>query len=378
MLKQLLPAFAATIVLLLTACEPISVSVSPKGEVAFTRGEGVFYYDTKSKKVETLFWNEGKKVAPAIVKWSEDGAQFAYTLKESKDAMSTDIFVATKGEVGKKITTINGVVTKMVWSPDGKFLSYATGGEDSDMGVADIGIVDLSTNMSKILVKNCADIFYWPDAKSIVTIKLNAKVADFDGRFIGALVKTAISGTETALTEAFVTEKKGAMDGTSKGEILFTSLSLDVAMKADSALSSALYKTMGDKKVAKVLDKGVTHIAYGPNENEALLITKVVKTVDYTEKKYINLELFDPAKKSAVVLRKDVKNSISVETNTLDLIPAWLDGDNVLYFELFAPYGSSTSNLALCNLNIAKKSVENLQPTIDSEINRIIMSKGGY
>lgn len=376
--KTLYVALGLFITLLFTACEPISVSVSPEGEIAFTRNEGVFVLDSKGEKISTVFWNEGMKQFPAITEWSADGSQIAYTLKEKKDAMSTDLYVAQKGKEGKKIIHIDGVVTKLQWSPDGKFLAYATGGEDSDMSVADIGLIDLSTNMSKKLVKNAADLFYWIDNTSFVTIKLDSKVADFDGRLIGAILKVTIKGEETRLTNSFVTEKKGAMHCTKDGDVLFTSLSLDTTQKADSAIVSALYTTNLKKKVSKVLDKVVTFVKYAPNNKSALLITKEKKTVDYSEKEFIRLELFNPSKKSADVLREDIKNSISVETNTLDLLPTWLNDKSILFFNMHSTYGASLQELSLFKLDVASKKVENLQPQIDSEINKIVSSKGGY
>lgn len=378
MLKRILFSLSALIVLLFTACEPISVSVSPKGEIAFTRSEGIFFLDAKSGDVSPIFWNGAQGKFPAVVAWSADGTQLAYTLKKSKDAMATEIFVAPKGGKGVKLKAVDGVVTKLVWSPDGTYLAYATGGADSDMSVADIHVVTVSSKMSKVLVSNAADLFYWLDDKTVATVKLDSKVAEFDGRFLGKVIKASVDGSVTPLTETFVTEKKGAMDGNKKGEILFSSLSFDLSRKADSAATSALYKTGSAKKSTKMLDKAVTVIKYNPDGSKALLMTKETKTVDYSEKTFYHLSLFNPANKSETVLRRNVQNAISVETNTLDLIPSWLDGKNVLFFNMMSNYGSSVQNLSLFKLDVTSKKMENLQPKIDSEINKIVMSKGGY
>lgn len=378
MFKKLLLPLLPLLLFCLTACEPISVSVSPKGEVAFTRSEGVFYFDTKSGRVKPVYWNGAEKQFPAVVAWSADGSQIAYTLKSSKDAMATDLYIASKGAKGTKLKHIDGVVTKLLWSPDGRFLSYATGGADSDMGVADIALITLSTKASKVLVSNAADLFYWVNNSSIVTVKLESKVAEFDGRFLGKVIKASVDGRVTPLTETFVTEKKGAMDGNTKDEVLFSSLSFDLSKKADSTVTSALYKTSGSKKVEKLLDKVVTYVDYNPTGTNVLLITKEVKTVDYTEKTFIDLMLLDPTKKSTTLLRKGIQSSISVETNTLDLLPTWLDGKSVLFFNMMSNYGSSLQRISLFKLDVTSKKVVNLQPAIDSEINRIVQEKGGY
>lgn len=378
MLKKILLSLSALVLFLFVACEPVAVSVSPKGEIAFTRSEGVFFLDTQNGAVKPVFWNGAQGKFPAIVEWSSDGGKIAYTLKSSKDAMSTEIYVAPKGGKATKLKQVDGVVTKMVWSPDGQYLSYATGGADSDMGVADIVLVTVASKASKVLVSNAADLFYWLDEQSIVTMKLDSKVAEFDGRFLGKVIRASVDGSVTPLTETFVTEKKGAMHGNEKGDVLFSSLSFDLSRKADSAVTSALYKSGSGRKAVKVLDKAVTFIKYNPAGTKALLMTKEVKTVDYSEKTFIDIALFNPATKSMSVLRKDVKNAISVEANTLDLLPTWLDGESILFFNMMSNYGSSVQNLSLFKLDVTSKKVENLQPKIDGEINSIVQARGGY
>ena len=46
---------------LVLACEPVSVSVNDTGEVAFTRGEGVFFADIKKESITTVNWNHNQK-----------------------------------------------------------------------------------------------------------------------------------------------------------------------------------------------------------------------------------------------------------------------------------------------------------------------------
>ena len=163
-LSQLLAGLVAGFVILLSSCEPISVSVNQSGDIAFTRTEGVFAFNPATSKLTTIDWTYGTEAMPVIVRWSPSGNAVACTYRASKESQSTKVMlIPVKGE-NKVLYETDKVVTQLEWSPDGAWLTAAQAGEDDDIQCADLILINPADGTSKFLVKKTGYVHRWLDA----------------------------------------------------------------------------------------------------------------------------------------------------------------------------------------------------------------------
>jgi tricorn protease-like protein len=365
------------IILFIESCEPISVSVNSEGEVAFSRGEGTFYINLKTKKLTVLNWNYGKETIPVIARWAPKGDQIALTIKDNKDSQNTSIFLIDKKGNSKKIYSGTKVITQVEWSKGGNYLSFAQAGKDTDMQVADIGLISVKDGMSKIILENCGDVHKWLNDSDIAVIKINKKNTKNSEIFSGDLSFYKTSSQQIDILSNVIIAKSGGLDcSLSANQIAFTAITVQENAKEfqENMTSNAflfLYN-LKSKKIEKVSDDIINFVKYSPDNSKIL-----VKAKDKDDNNLINLGFFDVKSKAYKVLVKNTTDKVNVNSTEVQAYPEWFDSNNVLFWRLSNSYGSNRT-LQLMKIDLKSNKKENIQILIDTEVHKIVEAKGGY
>lgn len=363
--------------IILIGCEPISVSVNSKGEVAFTRSEGVFYIDLKSGKLNLLDWNFGKETIPVIVRWSPDEDHLAFTIKDNKDSQNTSLYITdVKGEKKTKIYSGSKAITQMEGAEN--HISLAQAGADSDMSVADLALISVKDGMSKIIVQNAGDVHKWLDDENIIYLKLNKKNPDNGDIFQGELSLYNIKTQKSEVLTNAIIPKTGALDcNKSMGIIVYTAIkSGDEVAEFDKNMTTnanIFVYSLKDKKTMKLSDDIVNFVEFSPDGSKILA---KIKEGEYSSD--MNLACFDIKNKKPTVLVSKVTDTVNANSANVQAYPTWLDKDTVLYWNLNNTYGSSGQSLQLMSIDTKTMKKKNHQVMIDSEILKLIESKGGF
>jgi hypothetical protein len=173
--------------------------------------------------------------------------------------------------------------------------------------------------------------------------------------------------------------KTGGMDCSSVNKnIVFTAIKAanDVGefekdMKAETSCFSY---SIPDKKIDKISDELVDFVKYSPDSTKILVKSK--KKDDYSST--YNLNYIDSKSKAVKGLISNVCDTVTANSSAVQVYPSWLNNGNVLYFRLINTYGSSGQALQLMSIDIASLKKQNYQVMIDSEIFKIVESKGGF
>jgi hypothetical protein len=366
------------LILIVTACEPVSVSVNSKGQIAFTRSEGAFFLELKTGKITTIDWNFGKDTVPAIVRWAPNGESIALTIRDNINSQETKVYVIDKKNTKKQMYETSSAVTQMEWSPDGSYLSIAQAGADTDMSVADLVLVTLKDGSSKIIVENSGDVHSWIDAKSIAHIKVIEKNADNSDILKCVLAVYTVTGVESKkLTDIVIAKTTGIDFSAVRNELAFTAIKagdgvgFDKEMKTESSvfLYNLIDGSLGDPLESLVAD----YVKYSPDSTKLL-----VKALDPENYGVYNLEYWDLKKNTATVLLENTLNSVSSSSGSVQVYPTWFDNGSVLYWRQTNTYGSNAQAVQLMSVNLSTKKRQNHQLTIDNEINKLVEAKGGY
>jgi tricorn protease-like protein len=363
--------------MIVIGCEPISVSVNTNGDIAFTRCEGTFYINLKTNKLNVLDWNYGKESIPVIVRWSPKGDMVALTIKENKDAQSASVYLIDKKGKSKKIFSGTKIITQLEWSTDGSYISFAQAGKDTNMSVADIGLISVKDGMSKIILENCGDVHKWLNNKEIVIIKVNEKNSKNSEIYLGNLIQYKIGGQEITNLSDVIIAKNGGLDcNSSADQIAFTAIKVQGEAKKfeDNMIAHAflfLYN-LKNNKMEKVLDDTINFVKYSPDNSKIL-----VKVVNKQDNKLVNLAYIDAKKKTLKVLIEKTTDKVNVNSTDVQVYPEWLDNNNLLFWRLSTSYGSNET-LQLMTMNLKSGKKKNLQVFIDTEVNKLVEAKGGY
>jgi dipeptidyl aminopeptidase/acylaminoacyl peptidase len=428
----------------LFACEPISVSVNALGDIAFARAEGVFVQDAKTGKLLTVYWNKSKTAVPVLVRWAPDNETLAFTIKPEKDGQSTEIFITKKGGgLARQLLSVDKIVTQLEWSPGGKYLSAAQQGEDSDLGVADLLLLDAASGLSKVVVRNCGDVHSWLDARTISVVKVASKNAKNSQILTGQLALYRVDSAELSpLLDVRVTTGSGLDASAALRTIAFSALATgpeakefipsripkadfeasldkiyDEAQKTllseayvagatdfrlkpglDQAAQDNLYDALSGAGYLNA-DKSVCYLLKAPeaipaagtingpsperldtgpadfvkfSPDGAKLLMKV-RTDNGTE-----LGTWSLGDRTYRSLVPDITDKVSASSSSVTVYPAWLGNGGALFFRENRVWGSNGLALTLMSVDLASLKLRNLQPAIDTEVNRQVESRGGY
>lgn len=363
--------------MVIIGCEPISVSVNSDGEVAFTRSEGVFYLNLKTQKLNILDWNYGKVTIPALVRWSPKSDKVALTVKDNKDSQGTSVFIIDKKGNNKKIYSGTKVITQLEWSNDGNYISFAQAGQDTDMNVADIGLISVKDGMSKIILQNCGDVHRWLDQNELVLIKINKKNPNNGDIFLSDLSLYKIDSQNTEVLANATISSTGGLDcAPSSNQIAFTAINImDEAkeFKENMNLDAFLFLyNIKNKKIEKISDDIINFAKFSPDENKIL-----VKAKDKNQYTNMNLGFIDIKSKSLKILVNNTTDKVNANSMDVQVYPCWFDNNNVLFLKLNNNYGSSAM-LQLMSVDLSSLKKKNYQPAIETEIFKLVESKGGY
>ena len=425
----------AGLFLFLFGCEPISVSINAKGDIAFTRAEGIFVYDAKAGKLTTINWNYGTPVIPVIVRWAPDNDTLAYSAKPTKDGQDVEVYLVKKsGGTAKKVYASDKVLTQMEWSPDGKYLSLAQQGKDTDLSVADLVIISVADSMSKVLVANCGDVHNWLDEKTIAFVKISGKNGESSDVLNGKVSTIRVDGGDIQSFVDVRVTKTGGLDTSTGGKLIaFTALQAgpgsqdllpiqiektdydgvilpklydddakaqfasgyslakgvyklkdkldaDKKTKLHELLSSAGYINTdkpyayvvkaGDSKADKLSATSCNFLQFSPDGSSLLVKAKTENAFE--------LGMISLADKSYKALAADIADTVSANSGTVQVYPSWSGNAAVVYFKENKVYGSNGMALTLMSLDTATLKKRNLQIGIDTEVAKLVESKGGY
>lgn len=367
------------IILLFISCEPISVSVSQKGEVAFTRDEGVFYIDLKSGDIQDVYWNYGKKAVPIIVRWSPDNSLLAYTIKADKDAQETEVYVVDKkGKKSKKIYSVSQIITQLEWSPNGSHISIAQAGDDSDMSVADIAIISEGKDEPDVVLRNTGDVHDWISDDELIFMKIHEKNENNSDMFKGDLSSYNVKTEETTPITPVIVAKTGYINVSPNSKLIaFTAVKVSdkpIEFTEDLTTESGLY--LHDVKKGtneSIIDRSVVFAAFSPDGKKILVKSKERDSyssdidIGYIDLKYKVLKPVIP----------ETFDTISVNSATIQVYPAWIDDSTIIYWHVANVYGSNGQSFQLYTTDILSLKRKFHQLLIDSSIYKLIEKKGG-
>lgn len=368
----------ATYVVLLIACEPVTVSVNSKGEVAFTRSEGIFYMDFTSGKLNLLDWNYGSDAVPVLVKWAPDDKNLAFTVKDNKDSQETKLYKINLSGKKSKLYSTSKVITHIEGAKD--YISVAQAGEDSDMGVADIVQISARDGMSKVILSNVGDFHKWLDEKNIVYFKIIQKNSANSDIYLAELQTYNIEDNESKTLAKAIVNKVGGIDCYKNGTgVVFTAInagSPDIDMDFTEGMSGNSFAFKYDcqtKALEKLSSEIINYVNLSPDGTKLLVKNK---TGEYDAN--INLSYIDLKDKSLKLLISKATGSISANSSTVQVYPVWKDDNTVLYWNLNNIYGSNGQSLDLMSVTLDKMVKTNLQNMIDTEVAKVVEKKGGY
>lgn len=434
-LRQLRVLILTALFLFFFGCEPVSVSVNSHGDIAFTRAEGVFFYDAKSGRVATVNWNYGAAAIPVIVRWSPDDEILAYSAKASKDDQTTAVYVVQKsGGTAKKVYSTQKIITQMEWAPDGKYLSLAQQGADTDLGVADLVLISAIDGMSKIIVENCGDVHNWLDEKTIALIKISGKNGESSDVLNGKLATWTVGGADIQATLDVKVTKTGGLDASPRSKMMaFTAL--QVGPESQEYIPSQIDKIQYDNEVAPKffgddqkdlfagaysMQKGSYRLKGNLSKDDKDKLHDLLSNVGFlnSDKPYcyvlkagenkaeklgevsINFLQFSPDGNNLLVKAKpesgvelgiinlgaksykslvaNIADTVSANSGSVQVYPSWAGPGLVVYFMENPVYGSNGIALTLMSIDTASLKKHNLQVGIDSDVAKLVETKGGY
>ncbi|MEW5813980.1 MAG: hypothetical protein AB1798_01105 [Spirochaetota bacterium] len=367
--------WAILLIITFFSCEDVSVSVNSKGEVAFTRSEGLFIYDLAKSRLNLLEWNYGNTTIPVIIRWSPNDKSLAFTVRLGQDMQETEVYFINRDGTGKKkIYSTENIISQMEWSPDGKYLSIAQAGADSDMSVADLGIISVEKGMSKIIIQNTGDIHEWLDTSTIAYIKINEKNPDNSSLFKGTLSLFQMdTGESQEISNLIVNKDAEVRVHPVKEEILFTAIKAGeepFEFEENMPSEAFVFVIRPEESALQVSDQSATFVKYSPDGSKVLIKARENETV--------NLALLDIETKAVDVLVEGITDTINTNSTEVKTMPAWYDNATVLYWMLSNTYGSSGQAIRLMSFNMNNLKKVNHQIVIDTEVNKLVQAKGGY
>lgn len=382
-MKKIIILLSTIIVLILGAlffnCEPIGVSVNSKGDIAFTREEGVFYYNAKNKKVTQLLWNYGKKIIPVLVKWSPDGKTLAYTTKSDASTTEANIYLTSNSKKPSLLATVKKVTTRLEWSPKkGDTLSIAMAGEDSDMGVADLALVDVKSGSVDVVLKNVGDVHKWTENNKIAIVKISEKNKDDSSMYKGAIgVYDVASKTFTPLAN-MITKTSGAVEYSPKNKIIyFTAINAskeDVAFDKDKKDVHLYMIDVKGKKLIQYSDAVINYLKFSPDYSKLLI--KIQEGDKYNPT--YGLSFIDVKSGKLTTLTHNIVDTISSNSASVKVCPNWENNNTALFWKNRTVYAADGTALTLLSINLKNNKITNYQVLIDPIIDQLVQKNGGY
>lgn len=368
-------ALAALFCLSLLSCEDVSVSVNKKGQVALTRSEGVFAYDPAQGRVSLIDWNYGNAEFPVIVRWAPDGESLAFTVRSGSGNQDASVYLVKKDGTGKSLLYETAkIVSQMEWSPDGRFLSLATAGEDTEMSVADLGVLTVADGEWKTVATNTGDVHAWTDKQTLACVKLTKKNPDNGDLFQGQLILLNVStGKERVLTPLVAGKSSEVRSRPGSDEILFTAIEAseeEPEFTEGMAADPYVYRIRPGEAAQWISDRVVTYIGYSPDGKKVLIKAKGEDSVD--------LALLDPDTSEVTPVVENIPDTVNVSQVDAKVIPAWLDNGTVLFWKVANTYGASGQSIRFMSCSLATGKIVNHQVAIDSLVDKMVQSKGGY
>ncbi len=375
MKKSVVISVFVILLFLILSCEPISVSVNSKSEIAFARSEGVFFYSLKDNSLTTVLLNQSTELVPVITRWSYDDKKIAFTIKKSISSNNTDLFVVDlKNNVPKKVFSIAQPITQVEWSPNGKYISVAHAGADSDMSVADISLIWTENGTSKLILSNTGDVHSWIDGETFVYMKVVEKNTEKSDLFRGELTSYIVATESSDFLCKTIISKTGSIDVNRKThEVSFISLAgssgeIEYKDEMSSTLTFPFIFNINTRVVDRFGESMANFVKYSPDYKKLLM--RVYREGDY--------ELVVSDMDNTTVIISKALNTVKSGNSEVQAYPNWLDNNTVLYFDSVRTWGSGGDTVRLMALDLNTQVKYNLQIEVENKIHRMIFDGKGY
>ncbi len=358
---------------LAAACEDVSVSVNSRGEIAFAREEGVFFLDADADSIELVDWTYGQEKTPALVRWSPDGNYLAYTNRVVDDYYDTDVYVIDRLGRGKRLVySCRQVILQMEWSAEGSSLSVAQVGEDTDIGVADLALIDVATGESEIILRNVGDSVSWPIDSAFVFMQVKEANPDNSDILKGTLgLYDTESGEILEIVDAII-GKDGGIVADPDDYIAFSAIEVgDVEFSETMTTDAYAYSIRPHSEAVRLLERPVTFLKFSPDRSRLLM--KAQREYSGYDLGYLEIESGEWN-----LLIEDVVDTVTVDSIDVAVQPAWHGKDAVLYWDIGRTYGHNGQGLRLMRYDLSDGMKRNFQPLIDRALDKILIATDGY
>ena len=354
----------------LCGCFPVELSVSPDGAIVIPRQEGFFVYDPAKGAVKSLYAPKDGK--PVFAQYSPDGKQVLLVSTGKGQGMG-DGFVAAVMPAGggeAKQVYAGGNLTYAQWSRDGKSITFTRVADDKvaplDESLPELILVNPADGASKKVFSNTGVIHRWfGDSKSVLAVQVTEKNKT-NGRYVGKIVQVEMPGGTAKPLASLVSENNKMFlqlspDGT---KALFTAVRAgkpDQALDANATGDSQLQELTIATGAIRAIKPKATFAMYSPKGTK-VLVGSAGGDGGFT------LEVFGADLAKGQTVATDAAANSGGSMDSVDIYPAWLDDNTVLYLRLQAVYGKDCKNFQLVSVDAQGGKPKNHQTVIENNI----------
>ncbi|MCK5268613.1 MAG: hypothetical protein KAR07_10605, partial [Spirochaetes bacterium] len=168
---------ALLLLIIFTACIPITFSVSNDGKIAFVRAEGAFWKKINSKSITTLYKTKSGDKAQ-FVQLTSNGRKALIVLKKKwkKPAVYT---VNSDGSSLKKLYSAkSSTIGFSLWASNNRNISVTEQGKKNpklDKTLAVLKSINAVTGAARILARDVIYMHQWLGSQNIAIIKIVKK-----------------------------------------------------------------------------------------------------------------------------------------------------------------------------------------------------------
>ena len=359
--------------LLVAGCVPIEVSVSPDGKVLIPREEGFVSFD-QAEGTGQVAWRP-KTGQPAFAVFAPDGKRFLAVTKGGDTGPMSGMgsgfnvtLVAPGGEPRRLLAASN--LTYARWSGDGKHVSLTRVADSAkppiEENLPELVLVRTADGKQQTIASNVSPIHRWfPDSRHILAFQITAKGKE-DGTYTGSLVRLDVTTGKAAPMAVAIGGKKVFIDLSPDGKkALFTAIAAAKAGQKVSAKSedeSQLYELDVASGAVRAVKAGVAFAIYSPKG------TKVLVGMEGDQDGTFTLAVGDAALKDLHTIATDAAEGTGDMGSSVDIYPAWLNDDSVLYLAWHLAYGTAGKNLHLVAVGADGTNRRDLQGKIDAAL----------
>lgn len=365
---------ALLLLIIFTACIPITFSVSNDGKIAFVRAEGAFWKKINSKSITTLYKTKSGDKAQ-FVQLTSNGRKALIVLKKKwkKPAVYT---VNSDGSSLKKLYPAkSSTIGFSLWASNNRNISVTEQGKKNPkLGktLAVLKSINAVTGAARILARDVIYMHQWLGSQNIAIIKI--------------VKKYKIKSTKYYRAELLIVDIR---TGRKRRIAKLVTKSTKISMTTDKRRNIAV-SALALTKIGRTLPK----LAKYPKLK--LFVVSSSGHVKKLNKDNATLGVFSPNGRKLMVVYKDGKQKVGVISSSLrgrittidkrtttsynsaDLVPSWYGNNAVIYFKEIDIIGSNGKAIHAFIKKINGSAVKNLQAEIDYLISNKFHNTGSF